>query len=193
MITIGVTGGIGSGKSTVCSIFEELGATVFYSDDVAKEIMNTDRDVKFKISATFGANCYDAKGLDRKYLASKVFGKPEELEMLNHIVHPKVYEKFEEEKKKNPDVLIMESALLFQTGYYKTLDKTIVVDADLNSRIFRAMKRDNASYEDVKKRIKHQSVGILKADYIIKNDMTITLKQLRKTVKSFYKKHIGVS
>jgi len=191
MITVGVTGGIGSGKSTVCSIFEELGATIFDSDSVAKDIMNTDKHVKFKISFNFGSECYRDGKLDTKHLASQIFNNPEKMKIVESIVHPKVYERFEEEKKKKPDVLIMESALLFQTGYHKNLDKTIVVVADLDSRIARAMKRDGSSYADVKKRIKNQVVGMLKADHIINNDISITLPSLKKTVKNFYKKYLS--
>jgi dephospho-CoA kinase len=171
--TIGITGGIGSGKSTVCWMFNKLGVEIFEADTVAKKIMNNNRAVKFKIQQAFGKDCYDENGLDRKYLAAKVFKDKEELEILNGIVHPYVYMEFDKGKRQGHPILIMESAIMFQTEYYKKLDKTIYVDSPLEMRIARAMERDGAKYEDVVLRINNQDKNQTnkdKADHFINND-----------------------
>jgi len=186
MITIGVTGKMGSGKSLVCSMLGKLGATIFYSDAVAKEILNTDDGVKFKIRFAFGSKCYDEDGiLDRKYLASKVFGDPDELETLNTIVHPMVYHMFNEEKKNDHKVLVMESAIIYKTRFSKNLDKILYVNCKDEVFIKRAMDRDNCSREKIEERIKHQTETADKADYVIDNT-DISKERLLELVTEFY-------
>jgi dephospho-CoA kinase len=177
MFKIGITGGIGSGKSTVCRLFEKINIPVYYADDRAKWLMNNQEELKDKLRSSFGAEVYDKDGrLNRSYLADIVFNDKSRLDILNGIVHPAVFEdgiKWQEEQEKKGAIYTMkEAALLFETGSYKTLDKIIVVTAPQDIRIKRVMSRDNISREEVLARINKQmpqAEKVERADYVITN------------------------
>ncbi len=174
MLKIGITGGIGSGKSFVCKIFEAFQIPVYYSDYRAKILMNDDIDLKNEIIKAFG-QVYDGNGkLNRLKLAEIIFNDKDKLQQINSLVHPAVAKDFAQwaETQKSPYV-IQESAITFESGNYKFLDFTIEVWAPLELRIERAMKRDNQSREKILKRIKNQyneQKKINLADFIIIND-----------------------
>lgn len=151
MLHIGITGGIGSGKSLICRIFQTLGIPVYEADLRARALMQTDEALMADIRSHFGSEAYQDGLLNRSYIAAQVFGRPERLALLNHLVHPKVGEDFarwsREQDGKAPYVL-KEAALLFETGSYKELDEVIVVIAPLDLRITRIRRRDVSRSED---------------------------------------------
>ncbi len=176
MLKIGITGGIGSGKTTVSKVFEILGIPVFYADDVAKSVMQTDELLIKNIKETFGSGAYDSdQALNRKFLADIVFNDVQKLEKLNKLVHPAVFRAFDvwlAVQRKVPYIL-KEAALLFESGSYKLCDKNILVTSPEELKIKRVMLRDNISADQVKDRINKQyseAQGIKLADFIIRND-----------------------
>lgn len=183
MKRIGITGGIGSGKSTACRMFEALGVPVYYADDRAKWLMAHQPELKVALAETFGSQTFDKEGnLDRAYLASKVFNAPDELEKLNALVHPAVFEdgmEWEAEQERNgARYTLKEAALLFESGSYVTLDKVIVVSAPKEVRIERVMQRDGLSREEVLSRIARQwsqEDKEARADYLLNNDGNVLL------------------
>ena len=181
MIRIGITGGIGSGKSTVCRILEEHGAAIYDSDANAKRLMNEDAELRRQLTAEFGEKCFNEGGLDRAYLASIVFSDAERLQRLNEIVHPAVRADFRKwcGEHEERDYVILESAILFDAGFDSETDKTLAVVAPQSLRIERVCKRDGMSREDVEKRIAQQMSDDelqARADYTIAN---ISLDYLR--------------
>jgi len=159
MLKVGITGGIGSGKSTVCKVFELLGVPVYNSDWEAKKIQNEDAEVKAAILKTFGENLLNDKGMiDRTQLAAVVFNDKDKLKKLNSIVHPTVAKHFDNwlELNKSSKYVIKEAAILIESGIHKTLDKIILVVAPFEIRLSRAVKRDNISEDLVKQRINSQ-------------------------------------
>ena len=173
MIKLGLTGGIGSGKSTVARIFESFGVPVYYADDRAKSIMNQNPVVKKTITETFGKDSYIQGKLNRKYIGSIVFGNNESLKQLNHIVHPAVAEDFKNWCSCQTSTLIVkEAAVLIESGGMETVDKVVVVKAHVKTRIKRVMERDGVKEEDVIARLNHQmtdSQRLKYADYLIDN------------------------
>ena len=157
-ITIGITGGIGSGKSTVCKVFKLLGVPVFEADVVAKNIIHSNPEIKRKLIHLFGSDIYSVNGLiNRKKLAAIIFGNDIQLAKINAIIHPAVRKAFQEWKaKQNTAYVIHEAAILFETGLYKIMDFTILVSAPKNERIKRVMQRDNISKEQVLERMRKQ-------------------------------------
>jgi dephospho-CoA kinase len=190
--TLGVTGGIGSGKTTVCGFLEEQGARVFYADIEAKRLMREDADVRAAIVEEFGDAAYDADGtLDRDYLADRVFGDAEQLERLNAIVHPHVFEAFEAAKERAADeevpLLVHEAALLFEAGGDAHVDTTAAVVAPTADRIEWVSERDNVTPEQVRARMQHQLPQDElreRADYVIENDGS--LEDLRRKSVELY-------
>jgi len=176
MKKIGITGGIGSGKSTVCRIFELLGVPVYYADDEAKNILDTNSDVLNKVIETFGKEVINDSGrVDRKKLASVVFNSPEKLGALNKIVHPAVGKHFQEWCFLNSRsaYILKEAAILFESGAYKNVDKVITVVAPEEMRIQRVIARDKISREEVESRISKQisdEEKISRSAFIITND-----------------------
>lgn len=174
MIRIGLTGGIGSGKSTVAKIFETLGIPVYYADDAAKTLMNTNDELKQAILSNFGEDSYKDGVLDRKYIASIVFNDKEKLELLNSFIHPATIKDAEEWmlRQKAP-YAIKEAALLFESGASENLDYIIGVYAPQHLRVQRVIKRDKLPVEEIMKRISRQIDEEMKmklCDFVIKNN-----------------------
>lgn len=174
MIKIGVTGGIGSGKSTVCRVFSLLGIPCYDSDAEAKRLMNTDRDLAARIRSLLGSGAYTEQGLDRAYVSARVFGHPELLQRLNAIVHPAVEHDFARwaEEQQAPYV-IEESAILFESGADRLMDRTVAVVAPESVRIRRVCRRDGRDEQAVRARIAHQMSDeerIRRADYVLRAD-----------------------
>lgn len=177
MTTLGVTGGIGSGKTTVCGFLEEQGARVFYADVEAKRLMQEDAEVRAAIVDAFGEAAYDGDALDRAYLADRVFGDADQLERLNAIVHPHVFEAFESAKARAADedlsLLVHEAALLFEAGGDAHVDATTAVVAPDADRIAWVTRRDDVTPEEVRARMQHQLPQAelrTRADHVIEND-----------------------
>ena len=176
MLKIGITGGIGSGKTTVCKVFELLGIPVFYADTVAKSIMHTDPVLKDGILKIFGEKSYSCDGeLDRPYISSIVFNNESELNKLNALVHPAVFRAFDKWLVIHSDspYIIKEAALLFETESYKMCDLSVLVVSPEVSRIRRVIARDGISHDEILLRMKRQLSDEQKkkmADYILVND-----------------------
>jgi dephospho-CoA kinase len=174
MLKIGITGGIGSGKSTVAKLFEVLGIPVYYADDAAKQLMNENDDLKQKIQKEFGNEAYTNGKLNRKYIAAIVFANPEKLELLNSIVHPATLKDADEwMNKQTTAYTIKEAALIFESGAQEQLDYVIGVYAPTPLRIQRTMQRDNISREEVMARMNKQIDETIKmrlCDFVITND-----------------------
>ena len=175
MLRIGLTGGIGSGKTLVSSIFEKLGVAVYYADSAARRLMNSEAELKNGILSMFGELAYGNDGLNRAYLAEAVFGDGEKLAGLNRLVHPAVRKDFIRwtELQGGSPYVLEEAAILFESGASKGMDLTVLVHAPEEIRIERVMKRDGVSREAVLKRMAHQfSEEELKklADHILVND-----------------------
>ncbi|MBS1626963.1 MAG: dephospho-CoA kinase [Bacteroidetes bacterium] len=174
MLKIGITGGIGSGKSTVSKIFQILGIPVFNADEAAKTIMNEDEVLKEKIIQTFGAATYANGILNRKYLAEIVFNNTFELEKLNALVHPAAIAKgIQWAAQQNAPYIIKEAALMFEAGSAFNLNYVIGVTAPQHIRIQRTMQRDSISREEVLARMNKQIDETIKmklCDFVIVND-----------------------
>lgn len=157
MKVIGLTGGIGSGKTTVAGFFKELRVPVYIADDAGKRLMISSEDVKKDIIALLGPDSYHDNLPDRKYIASQVFNSAEKLEQLNKIIHPAVAEDFLQWKNlQTAKYVIYEAAILFETGGYKKCDAVILVTAPLETRISRLQKRDQSSLAEIEARMQHQ-------------------------------------
>ena len=183
MIKVAICGGIGSGKSTVCQMFAERGIALYDSDSRAKMLMNESVSLREALIALFGEECYVDGELNRPYLAQRVFGSEERLARLNSIVHPAVKEDFISwTEDQEGDYCILESAILFESGFDKLVDKTVAVLAPMSLRIERAMQRDGASREQVEARIRAQMSDdelVARADFSIVN---IHLEDVEKDV-----------
>lgn len=179
MKIIGLTGGIGSGKTTVCKIFESLGIPIYYADTEAKKIMTSNPQVKSRVKVLLGHEAYHKNGKpDRKYIAEKIFGDKSLLAQISAIVHPAVRTSAERWAKSfasdsNVPYVLQEAALLVENGSYKALTSLIVVTCPEEIRIKRVMLRDDLTYDEVMKKIKSQlpeEEKVRVADFIIKND-----------------------
>jgi dephospho-CoA kinase len=176
VLRIGITGGIGSGKSTVLSIFAYLGVPCYQSDERAKWISNNAPQVKESIVKLLGSKSYNNNGLNRNYVSEIVFNNPQKLDALNQIIHPAVADDYESFCKQNANFpyTLKEAAILFESGSYKTLDKTIVVFADLEVRMQRVMHRSGKSRSEVASIIAAQMPDEEKmklADFVIFNNL----------------------
>src|SRR5687768_8895419 len=174
MLLIGLTGGIGSGKTTVARIFEVLGIPVYYADVAAKRIMNEEENIKEFVINTFGKEAYKDDELNRQYLADIVFSNIDKLALLNSMVHPATIKDAEEWiKKQTAPYIIKEAALLFESGSHQRLNYVIGIKSPLDLRIARAMKRDGISHDEVMARINKQMSEEAKlglSDFVIIND-----------------------
>jgi len=174
VLRVGLTGGIGSGKSTVAQIFEVLGIPVYYADIAAKKIMNEDEGLRSAITKNFGEQAYTNDILDRKYISSIVFSDPAKLQQLNSLVHPATKKDGETwMQKQTSPYAIHEAALIFEAKVSDRLDHVIGVSSPIELRIKRAIERDKVSREEVLKRMDQQldeELKMSKCDFVLIND-----------------------
>ncbi len=176
MLKVGITGGIGSGKTTVCKIFELLGIPVYYADDRAKWLMKNDKELVSGIKELIGQEAYTDDGhLNRPFIASIIFNDKDKLTKMNALVHPAVWKDGEIWNSQHTDApyTLKEAALLYETGGYHLMDKMITVFANKEIRLKRVMGRDQATRKEVLARMDKQMPNLEKArlaDYVIKND-----------------------
>lgn len=180
MIKLGITGGIGSGKSTVSSILSLFGIPVYMADVESKRLVNTSSVIREKLIREFGVQLFDGSVLNRELLASHIFSDRAKLELVNKIIHPEVEKDFKKWCKKNSNfpIIAQEAAILFESGFNRLMDKTITVYTCLEMRIERVMTRDNISKEKVMERINSQMPDEQKvklSDFVIINDETQSL------------------
>ncbi|WP_338408322.1 dephospho-CoA kinase [uncultured Flavobacterium sp.] len=186
--TIGLTGGIGSGKTTIANHFMAAGIPVYIADDQARKIMQS-LEIIADIKKIFGGELFENNILNREKLAAIVFNNPEKLEQLNAIIHPAVKKHFGNWilEHKNAPFIIYEAAILFESDSYKNCDSIITVTAPLESRIQRVVKRDNTTRENVLKRMNTQwddARRISKSDYVIENiNSEIAKSEIKKIIK----------
>ena len=178
MLKVGITGNIGSGKTTISKVFEILGVPVFYADDAAKKVMVEDPILIDALKKEFGSKSYfDDSSLNRKHIAGIVFNNEAELAKLNAIVHPAVFRAFDNWLAgiKNAPYVMKEAALLFESSSYKMCDKTIMITAPLKLRINRVTQRDNLTRVEIENRNARQfseEKKVQLADFTIRNDDT---------------------
>ena len=178
MTKVGLTGGIGSGKTTVSNFLLDYGIPVYNSDSQGKTLMNTNLELKNDIVSIFGESVYDNGILNTNLLSSIVFSDPKKIEQLNNLVHPKVAEDFTQwiRKNNNKPILVKEAAILIESGAYLNMDKIILIVSEKPTRINRVSKRDNSDLESIEKRINLQlkdDEKIKYADYIIQNNSSL--------------------
>ncbi len=191
MLRIGITGGIGSGKTTVAKIFETLGIPVYNADDASKRLMNENAAIKEKLIQYFGIETYKNDQLNRPYLSTVVFNNPEKLLQLNAIIHPAtIKDAADWMQQQTSKYVIKEAALIFESGSQENLDKVIAVFAPKSLRIHRAMQRDNVSKEEIEKRMNQQideNIKMRLSDYVIINDeQQLLIPQVMKLHEIFY-------
>lgn len=180
MIRVGITGNIGSGKTTVCKIFESLHIPVYYADREAKNLYSKYPEIKNEVINLLGNSAYNDNGLPNfSFIKSEIFINPSKLSALNNILHPYVFNHFHhwcneiQIQQPNLPYAIKEAAILFESGANKTVEKTILVTAPTELKIQRAMRRDNATEQDVIQRLskQHSEEELLKrVDFVITND-----------------------
>jgi dephospho-CoA kinase len=180
MLKIGVTGGIGSGKSIVCEMFQLLGVPVYNADEQAKKLVNSDPQIIDTLTKKYGQDIYNKGVIDKKRLAGIIFNNKVELKFVNETIHPRVFAHFDEWLELNNDdaYIIKEAALLFESGSYKDLDKIILVTAPEEIRIKRVVERDQTNEVEVKRIIESQmseNEKQKKSNYIINNDNTVLI------------------
>ena len=190
---VGITGGIGSGKTRIVELFESLGVPCYIADREAKRLMNEDADVKKAIIGLFGNEAYASGILDRTLLGNIVFTQPQKLNALNAIVHPAVAKDFKNwvDNQHYPYV-IKEVAILFETGGYKQVDKTLLITAPEEKRIARVMKRDASSKKSIIDRMQNQwsdDKKIPLADFVIENSVW---EQTKKEVKQLHQQFLNL-
>lgn len=187
MKKLGLTGGIGSGKSFIAKILEKMGYPVFYSDQVAKNIMNQNVEIQNQLIEQFGNEVYQDNIINKEFLSTLVFQNPKSREKINQIVHPKVrleFNAFSKHQKSN--LVFNESALVFETEFYKELDANILVIAPLTDRKNRLLSRGEINLQEIENRIQSQWIDDQKiplADYIITNDGRPVLIQIENIIK----------
>ncbi|MEA2077835.1 MAG: dephospho-CoA kinase [Candidatus Marinimicrobia bacterium] len=190
MLSIAVTGGLGSGKSVAMKTFYELGANILNADDIAKNLLRVDRNIVDAIKNTFGEDCYRDSELQNAILAERAFKSKETLNKLNAIAHPALkahLEKYIAATRAVPGILIVEVAILFEAGYQNVFDKILLITADEEIRLKRAVARQEISEESIKERIALQMPEDEKrqyADFIIENKGNED--QLRKACVAFW-------
>lgn len=185
MIIVGLTGGIGSGKTTVAKAFHVLGIPIYIADDEAKKLMRTSKVVKKKIIGLFGDNAYVDGELNRSFIANIIFENKEYLQKMNAIVHPKVGQHFKKwVSKQNSKYVIKEAAILFENGSYKDYDYIITVTAPTDLKINRLLKRDQTTENKISSIMKNQwsdEEKIKRSHFVIENiDMEDSKVQVQK-------------
>ena len=178
MVKVGLTGGIGSGKTTVSNFLLDYGIPVYNSDTQGKTLMNTNLELKNDIVSIFGESVYDNGILNTNLLSSIVFRDPKKIEKLNNLVHPKVADNFKQwiVENNNQPILVKEAAILIESRAYLNMDKIILIVSQKSTRINRVSKRDNSDLKSIEKRINHQLTDnekIKYADYIIENNSSL--------------------
>ena len=152
MLKVGLTGGIGSGKTTVSKVFADKNFKIFNSDDIAKNIIKTDIEIKKSIINFFGSKSFNGSDFNSIYISEVIFSDPKKLDLLNSIVHPKVFEKFKKFVKKNlKSKILVESAILFESNFYKLMDYNILLKSPKIERINRIINRNNLSRKKIEK------------------------------------------
>lgn len=188
MEIIGLTGGIGSGKTTIAKMFEDLDVPVYYADDEAKKLINSNRKIREKLIHLFGKEAFKNSKLNRAFIASIIFNNKEKLNNINAIVHPEVEKHFKKwTKSQNSKYVIQENAIIFESGAQERFDKIITVTAPVDVKIERVKKRDHISKEKVLERMYNQ----LGDDYKMKNSFfvlnNLKLEDSKKEVKKIHK------
>ena len=187
MIKIGVTGGIGAGKSIVCTVLERMGYPVFYSDIEAKKIISSNSGVKNQLIKSFGSQVFKNNQLNRTYLSNLLFSDSTLIDKMNSIVHPKVREAFDSWTLiQNSSIVFNEAAILFETGAFKNFDATLLVTAPLKLRLKRVASRDSATEEQIMKRINNQwsdeQKKVLATFILLNDDSQSVLNQLDRII-----------
>jgi dephospho-CoA kinase len=186
---VGLTGGIGSGKTTIAKHIKSMGIPVYIADDEAKKILMLPETLN-ALKLVFGNSIFDDRLLNKDKLSNIVFNNPEMLKQLNQIIHPAVKRDFENWliANKNHPIVVKEAAILFESGSYKDCDAVITIVAPLDSRINRVLERDNTNYEAVLSRINNQwtdEMRIEKSNYVIENeDVNIACAQTENILKT---------
>lgn len=175
MIKVAVTGGIGSGKSIVCKVFQHLGIPVFNADEVAKQLIISQQNIKEGLKALFGASVYRSDGsIDRKMLADIIFNNQLALQKVNQLIHPVVYQAFQSwAKAQCSNYVIQEAAVIFENKHHDRFDVIVTVTAPLEVKIRRCIERDHSTRDDVLSRMKQQlpdEYKIEHSDFVITND-----------------------
>ena len=187
MKIIGLTGGIGSGKTTVAQLFSELGVPIYIADTEAKKLMDSSKVIRRKLVALLGEDAYSGTKLNRKFVADKIFNDKFLLDAVNAVIHPKVAAHFKKwVSKQKATYVIKEAAILFENGSYKDCDMVILVTAPKQMRINRVMARDNTSKAEIEQRMNNQWSDEKKlklADIIIEN---IDLKTTKNKVEAIH-------
>jgi dephospho-CoA kinase len=192
MLTIGITGGIGSGKTTVCAVFARLGVPVLSADEIGRELGDSDPAIRIQLTKILGSSAYTSDGrLDRPFVASRLFSDARIRRRVENVIHPRVEEeidrRLDELRRDGHKLALVEAALIYEAGLQKKLDAVILVDSDEAVRIRRVRERDGSSDDDVRKRAAAQmspAKKILKADYVIKNNNS--LRTLETNVQFLY-------
>ncbi|MCF4100939.1 dephospho-CoA kinase [Gillisia sp. M10.2A] len=187
MRVVGLTGGIGSGKTTVAHMFRDLGVPLYIADDAGKAIMNRSPEVREQLIQLFGEEAYLDDDLNRKYIAGKVFNTPSLLQKLNAIVHPAVAKDFEEWKQRQTAAYVLyEAAILFESGGHKKCDEVILVTSPYQLRISRLQKRDGSSLEEIEARMQHQWPDSRKRELATFELININLDDTKEQVRNLH-------
>ena len=189
MYKVGITGGIGSGKSTVCRMLAERGVALYDADSRAKELMSTSEALRSKLIENFGAETFNADGLNRQYLAAKVFNDAEQLRLLNSLVHPAVIADFEAwSEGQVGQYVVFESAILFEAGLEDRVDVVVAVMAPETVRVERVMARDGHTREQVVARIKNQMSDDERSDRAKYSIVNIDIEELEEDVEQLHRR-----
>ncbi len=194
MTVVGLTGGIGSGKTTIANFFKELNVPIYFADIEAKKLMNKSKVLQKKIKAIFGERAYIKNELNRPFIAERIFNDKNLLQQMNAIVHPKVGKHFIKWlNKQNSPYVIKEAAILFENNSYKNYDYIITVVAEEKERINRILHRDNTSEQKIKDIMQNQwddSKKVKLSDFVIQNK---SLDNTKKQVYSIHRKLLKLS
>ncbi|MCI0449341.1 MAG: dephospho-CoA kinase [Chlorobi bacterium] len=189
-LLVGITGGIGSGKTLACRFFEKLGFNVLYADEIARRLYKTNSILKYKLVSEFGGSILDEKGNISGVDSRKIiFSSKKNIKRVNKIVHPFAIREIDKLIKKiNDKVILIETAILFESGYYKRVDYTILIFSDKESRIERVRRRDTVTRYEIERLMNlqmNEKEKLNKADFIIKNNSSV--KNLEMNIRTFSK------